>query len=246
MRVTRVHVAAPLASGAEVLLEGSAADHVGRVLRLRAGAAIVVFDGRGGEYAAEIVSIGRPGVRIAIGPHQPVERESALEITLVQGISRGERMDLIVQKATELGACRIVPFEAERSVVRLDDSTRPRRLAHWNAVAVGACEQCGRNRLPRVEEPCGLDAALARVAGVARRVLLDPLAEVGFAKLLPAGIASVAVLIGPEGGLAPAERAAAFTAGFVGCRLGPRVLRTETAAIAALAALQAIAGDLDG
>jgi 16S rRNA (uracil1498-N3)-methyltransferase len=244
MRLTRVYSGAPLTSGGVLELEGSAADHVARVLRLRAGAEIIVFDGRGGEYPAELLAVDRHGVRVAVGAHRALERESPLELSLVQGISRGERMDLVVQKATELGVSRIVPYEAERSVVRLDAPGRARRLAHWQAVAAGACEQCGRNRLPRIDEPCGLEAALAGVAGAELRMLLDPLAATGVVSLLGAHPTTVAVLIGPEGGLAEGERARALQAGFVAARLGPRVLRTETAAITALAAVQAIAGDL--
>jgi 16S rRNA (uracil1498-N3)-methyltransferase len=244
MRLTRVYSAAPLASGLVLALEGNAADHVARVMRLRPGAAISVFDGRGGEYAAELLAVDRRAVRIAVGAHRPLERESPLELSLVQGISRGERMDLVVQKATELGVTRIVPYEAERSVVRLDAPGRARRLAHWQAVAAGACEQCGRNRLPRIDEPCGLEAALASVAGAELRMLLDPLAAAAASSLLFARPPSVAILIGPEGGLAHGERALALQAGFVAGRLGPRVLRTETAAITALATVQAIAGDL--
>jgi 16S rRNA (uracil1498-N3)-methyltransferase len=179
-----------------------------------------------------------------VGAHHPSERESPLAVTLIQGISRGERMDLVIQKATELGVSCIVPLEAERSVVRLDADSRMRRLAHWSAVARSACEQCGRNRIPRIAQPGPLGSALAYEAPGAVRLILDPLAGRGLLSVLGTRAGPVVVLIGPEGGLAPAERAAALAAGFVGCRIGPRILRTETAAIAALAAIQAIAGDL--
>jgi 16S rRNA (uracil1498-N3)-methyltransferase len=241
-----VYSRAPLEPGVASLLDPTTAEHVVRVLRLRAGAPLTLFDGRGGEFEGEIESIGRSGVRVAVGPHLPVERESPLAVTLLQGISRGERMDLVIQKATELGVRRIVPLEAERSVVRLDADTRGRRVAHWNAVAVSACEQCGRNRLPLIAPPGPLALALAPEADGAVRLILDPLAARGLVSLLGTGTAPVVVLIGPEGGLAEGERAAALAAGFVGCSVGPRILRTETAAIAALAAIQAIAGDLGG
>jgi 16S rRNA (uracil1498-N3)-methyltransferase len=227
-----------------LLLDVTAAEHVVRVLRLREGEALTLFDGRGGEYEAQIHSIGRGGVRVVVGAHHPSERESPLAVTLIQGISRGERMDLVIQKATELGVSCIVPLEAERSVVRLDADSRMRRLAHWSAVARSACEQCGRNRIPRIASPGPLGTALAHEAPGAVRLILDPLAGRGLLSVLGTRTAPVVVLIGPEGGLAPAERAAALAAGFVGCRIGPRILRTETAAIAALAAIQAIAGDL--
>jgi 16S rRNA (uracil1498-N3)-methyltransferase len=244
VRLTRVFTNEVLASGAQITLGECASKHLVRVLRVRSGAQIVLFDGRGGEYEGLIGELRREGVRVSVGAHRAVERESPLEITLVQGISRGERMDLVVQKATELGVARIVALQAERSVVRLDEHMRARRLAHWNAVAIGACEQCGRNRPPQLLGPATLGEALALSSPAALRLLLDPLAPTGIGSMLRPPPASVALLIGPEGGLTEAEIAAAALAGFRGCTLGPRVLRTETAALAALAAIAALAGDL--
>jgi 16S rRNA (uracil1498-N3)-methyltransferase len=254
MRLTRVYLDAPLEAGARVTLSGSAARHVTRVLRLRPGQALTLFNGRGGEYAATIEALHRERVAVAVGVPSAIERESPLTLTLAQGVSRGERMDLIVQKATELGASRIVPLLTERSVARLSASQAARKLEHWRAIAVAACEQSGRNRLPELVPPLPLPeflraagasqgAAGAADTAAATRLLLSP---AGTARIneVPRPAHSVTVLIGPEGGLDDAEQQAAVGAGFMPVRLGPRVLRTETAAIAALALLQREFGDL--
>ena len=240
--MSRVFVAAPLESGARVRLAGSAAGHLTRVLRLRPGARLTLFNGTGGEYSGTLEAIGRGAVTVAVGEAHPVERESPLEVTLAQGISRGERMDLIVQKATELGVSRIVPVFSARSVVRLDNRQAERRLEHWRAIAIGACEQSGRNRPPQLSLPRTV-AELLHEDRSSTRVLLSPSAATRLAQLPPPQ-GAVLVLVGPEGGLAPQEAEQALAAGFVAVRLGPRVLRTETAAIAALALLQQDFGDL--
>jgi 16S rRNA (uracil1498-N3)-methyltransferase len=242
MRLTRVYLDAPLEAGARVTLTGSAARHVTRVLRLRPGQALTLFNGRGGEYAATIEALRRERVAVAVGEPSAIERESPLTLTLAQGVSRGERMDLIVQKATELGASRIVPLLTERSVVRLSAPQAARKLEHWRAIAIAACEQSGRNRLPELAQPLGLpDFAGTRAADA--RLLLSPGAATRIEDIpRPAG--ALTVLIGPEGGLTEAEQQTAVGAGFMPVRLGPRVLRTETAAIAALALLQREFGDL--
>jgi 16S rRNA (uracil1498-N3)-methyltransferase len=250
VRLTRVYVDAPLAPGARVTLSGNAARHVTRVLRLRVGETLTLFNGRSGEYAAAIDTAHCGEVTVTVGEHRPVERESPLALTLAQGISRGERMDLVVQKATELGAVRLVPLLTERSVARLDARQADRKRNHWHAIAVGACEQSGRNRLPEVQAPLTLreflraapmEASGQRTAPL--QLLLSPAGERSIAEL--AGPQSaVTVLIGPEGGLDEAEQQAAVAAGFTSVRLGPRILRTETAAIAALALLQRQLGDL--
>lgn len=242
MRVTRVYVAAPLASGTRVTLEGSAASHVTRVLRLRVGETLTLFNGLGGEFAASIDKAHGGEVTVAVGEHRPIERESPLTLTLAQGVSRGERMDLVVQKATELGVSRLVPVLTERSVVRLDARQAERKLSHWRAIVTGACEQSGRNRLPELAPPLPLREFLREARG-ATRLLLSP-AATSKIDALPRPVAQVTVLIGPEGGLAEAEHEAATAAGFTAVRLGPRVLRTETAAIAALTLLQREFGDL--
>ena len=241
MRLTRVHVAGPLVCGERVRLQGSAASHITRVLRLRVGAALIVFDGNGGEYQGSIDKAHGGEVLVAVGARAETERESPLALTLAQGISRGERMDLVVQKATELGVTHLVPLLTERSVVRLTAQQSDRKVNHWRAIAIAACEQCGRNRVPGIAAPQGYREFLRSVpAGM--RVLLSPGGGVTLKDLArPDG--AVTVLIGPEGGLTDEEEQAAVAAGFTAVRLGPRVLRTETAAIAALALLQREFGD---
>ena len=242
MRLTRVYVDAPLASGMRVTLQGSAAGHLTRVLRLRVGEALTVFNGAGGEYAASIEHAHAGRVAVAIGELRAIERESPLTLTLAQGVSRGERMDLVVQKATELGASGLAPVLAERSVVRLTAQQAERRLNHWRAIAIAACEQSGRNRLPAIASPVALKDFL-RTSDGSMRLLLSPAATATLADL-PRLVSAITVLIGPEGGLAEAEQEAAVAAGFKPVRVGPRVLRTETAAIAALTLLQREFGDL--
>ncbi|HMA10862.1 MAG TPA: 16S rRNA (uracil(1498)-N(3))-methyltransferase [Steroidobacteraceae bacterium] len=249
MRLTRVFVDAPLTTGLAVDLPEGAARHVARVLRLAAGDALRVFNGRGGEFEATIDSIRRDAVAVRIGAHHPVERESGLDIVLLQGIARGEKMDLILQKATELGARAFVPVMMARSTVRLDERTALTRRQHWQAVVASACEQCGRNAVPAVAAPTPLQHCLRQAQGL--RLLLAPGEDslplpTLLARAAPAGapLPAIALLVGPEGGFDAAETASALSAGFLPCRLGPRVLRTETAGLAALAALQTLAGDL--
>jgi 16S rRNA (uracil1498-N3)-methyltransferase len=238
-----VYVDAPLAAGTRVTLEGGAARHVTRVLRLRVGEALTLFNGSGGEYAASIEQSQGGRVAVAIGAQRALERESPLALILAQGVSRGERMDLVVQKATELGVSGLVPVLTERSVVRLTAQQAERRLNHWRAIAVAACEQSGRNRLPAIASPVPLKDFLRTNTDGSMRLLLSPAATATLADL-PRLVSAVTVLIGPEGGLAQAEQEAAVAAGFKPVRLGPRVLRTETAAITALALLQRQFGDL--
>jgi 16S rRNA (uracil1498-N3)-methyltransferase len=247
VRLTRVHVPGPLAAAGEVSLPEAAAAHVARVLRLRPGARIVLFDGSGADFLAEISEVAGSRVRARI--HERIEGlpESPLAVTLVQAVSRGERMDWTLQKATELGVRRIQPVFASRSVVRLDERQGERRLRHWQAVVASACEQCGRSVLPVVEPPLELSRYLAGPRGTGLRLVLSPDAASSVAAIagrLDGDAAGVELLIGPEGGLEAAEIAAAVHAGFEPAGLGPRVLRTETAGIAALAVLQALSGDL--
>jgi 16S rRNA (uracil1498-N3)-methyltransferase len=243
VRLTRVYVDAALEPGTLVELSGTAAGHLTRVLRLRAGAALTLFNGRGGEYPASIERVRRNEVTLAVGEHQAIERESPVELTLAQGISRGERMDLVVQKATELGVSRLIPLVTERSVVRLDEEQSDRKSSHWRAIAIAACEQCGRNRLPEVALPARLREFLRQAPGENARLLLSPAATRRIEDV-PRPASGVTVLIGPEGGLSAEEQADAQAAGFTAVNLGPRVLRTETAAIAALTLLQRQFGDL--
>ncbi len=249
MRLTRIYVDAPLAAGTTVRLPPAPAQHLSRVLRLHAGAALCAFNGQGGEFDAVIESIQRDAVQLRIGAHQHVATESPLQVTLLQGIARGEKMDLILQKATELGVTAMVPVCAARSTVKLDEHTAARKLLHWQGVVTGACEQSGRDRIPAIASPAALATAVA--ASVAQlKLLLVPEPAAGTLKTLLAAAAadgappSICLLVGPEGGLDPQEVLLARQAGFQSCQLGPRVLRTETAALTALAALQSLAGDL--
>jgi 16S rRNA (uracil1498-N3)-methyltransferase len=243
MRLTRVHVDAPLVAGQRQVLNGSAANHISRVLRLRGGDALTLFDGRGGEYAARIESFAKDSVVVDVREQLTADRESPLILTLAQGISRGERMDWVIQKATELGTTRIVPVFTERSVVRLDDRRGGKKLQHWRGVAIAACEQSGRNRLPDVTSPVDFPEFLASVEPSTTRLLLSPSGALRLEDVKPSS-AHITVLIGPEGGLSEAEQEAARSADFRPIRLGPRILRTETAAIAALTLLQREFGDL--
>jgi 16S rRNA (uracil1498-N3)-methyltransferase len=222
--------------------------HVARVLRLRAGAVLTLFDGHGGEFEAAIRSVSSEGVSVQVGAHAALEREAPIAVTLLQCLARGERMDWIVQKATELGVTNIVPVHSEHSLVRLEPAMAARRRAHWQAIAIGACEQSGRNRLPSILPIQSFAQACTAPPPALCRLLLAPEAERSLAAA--ASLASVAgaapgfaLLVGPEGGLSTSECALALTAGWHPCRLGPRVLRTETAPLAALATLQALAGD---
>src|SRR5579859_3363026 len=153
MRLTRVYVDAPVTAGKRLVVAGSAANHIARVLRLRSGDALTVFDGSGGEFGARVEEFRKEAVVVVVEEHRQLERESPLSLTLAQGISRGERMDWIVQKSTELGASRIIPVFTKRSVVRLDEKQAERKLQHWRAITVAACEQCGRNRIPELAMP---------------------------------------------------------------------------------------------
>lgn len=248
MRVTRVYVDAPLAGRGSIAIEGDAAAHLRRVLRLRVGDAVTLFDGHGGEYAARVAGQERRGLQVELGEHRAIERESPLDVSLVQSVARGERMDLIVQKATELGVTRIVPVSSERSVVRLAADQASRKAAHWRAVAIAACEQCGRNRVPEVEPPEPLARVLERFASsrdtpAVTRLLLDPEATAALSAHVR-DARQIVLLVGPEGGLGDEEVALAARAGFRASRLGPRILRTETAAVVSIAIIQAAAGDL--
>ena len=176
MRLRRTYVDAALEPGARVVLTGSVAGHLTRVLRLRRGASVTLFNGRGGEYTCRIEGIRGSEVTFEVGEHQPIERESPFPLTLAQGVSRGERMDLVVQKATELGVMRLVPVITERSIVRLDEEQSDRKSSHWRAIAIAACEQCGRNRLPDVALPAQLPSFLRLPAPGSVRLLLSPTA----------------------------------------------------------------------
>lgn len=243
MRLTRVHIPQPLHEGAEIALPESASQHLMRVLRLGVGDACIAFNGDGHDYAATLVSAGKREARLRIGMATPVNRESPLRIVLLQGVARGEKMDLILQKATELGVQSVLPVFSQRSDVKLDEARGAKRLEHWRAVVAAACEQCGRTMVPVVQAPLPLVAALQGLGDVGLRMLLDPQGPHALRTLELQGDAAC-IAVGPEGGWSPLDREQLQTAGFTGLRLGPRVLRTETAGLAAIAALQARFGDL--
>ena len=241
MRHPRIHHPAPLFSGSSVQLHDTAANHVARVLRLTAGAPLILFNGEGGEFEAHIETIDKRCVTARVGHHNPRTCEPPLELWLAQGISRGERMDYTVQKAVELGVSRIIPLFTERCGVQLGGERLEKRVHHWQAVVISACEQSGRNRVPEIAAPRALQAWLAEPStGLA--LVLDPEADSSLGAL-PAPSGPVSLLIGPEGGLTDHEITLAKQAAYTGLRLGPRILRTETAAVAALAALLARWGD---
>lgn len=241
----RFHVQGKLGNGSEVRLHPDAAHHAVRVLRLAVGEPVVLFDGLGGEFEARITRIDRGDVSVKTGAHLDVERESPLHIRLVQGLSSGDRMDITLQKAVELGVAAIQPVATERSVVKLKDERAQRRVEHWQNLVISACEQCGRNRVPEVLPLMSLPDWLAqldmRAPDDEARLLLSPAATVPLKALSP--VPRMTLLIGPEGGLSPAETQLAQSRGFKPVRLGPRILRTETAALATLSAIQAIWGD---
>ena len=239
----RIHCPEPLSTGSHYSLTGDRHHHVARVLRLKAGDRLTVFDGNGGEYSAIIEDVRRASTTLATGEFRDVERESPLHIRLAQGIGRGERTDFAIQKAVELGVASIVPLLTTRGVVRLDARRAERRRAHWQGIIVHACQQCGRNRLPPVHPVVAFEEWLQDHRDDGLGVMLDSTAGRSLEQVeYQAGI--ITVLVGPEGGLDDRERDAAYGAGFQGARLGPRVLRTETAAIAAVTAIQSLWGDL--
>ena len=244
MRIPRIYVPQTLRPGREVELPLQAGEHLARVLRLDRGHPLRLFDGSGDEYEAELASLAKRQVTARVLESAAAEdRESPLRITLAQGIARGEKMDWILQKATELGVACIVPVVTDRTEVKLDAERAERRVAHWEAVVASACEQCGRSRLPEVREPVKLaDWAASLDESAGSRLALDPAGELAPRDLPASTRATLAV--GPEGGLSEHDLATLRAAGFHGLRLGPRILRTETAGLAALAAMQALLGDL--
>jgi len=238
--VPRFFAPVQLSPGAEIELPERVAHHCA-VLRLRRGDAVTLFTGEGGEFSAELTRISRGDTRACVISRQTPERESPLAIALAQCVSSGDRMDATLQKSTELGVSRIVPIVSERSVVRLSSNRADRRVDHWRNVVIAACEQCGRNHVPEVAAITDFAAFLNQTGGDGLRVLLVPDSDRDLKQLEPPR--EVTLLVGPEGGLAPDERQRAERSGFVPIRFGPRVLRTETAPLAAIAAMQALWGD---
>jgi 16S rRNA (uracil1498-N3)-methyltransferase len=226
--------------GGVIDLPDAAVRHL-QARRLRSGDGLVLFDGTGGEYVARLETLNKRRAEARIEAFSAREAEPPVAVTILQGISKGERMDYSVQKATELGVARIIPVISARCVVRLASERWARKQRHWQAVAAAACEQCGRNRIPPVDMPCSLDEGLTRIAGLPG-VIFDTEGDRAAHDLGPA--AELATLIGPEGGLAPDEIRHVADLGWSRIRLGPRILRSDTAPVAALAVIQTVIGDL--
>ena len=246
MRIPRLYLPVTLAPDSIVALSADTAHHVARVLRLEVGAAVCLFNGEGGEYHGVLHSIHKNQVNAQILNYNSRDAESPLQVTLAQGIPRGERMDYTLQKAVELGITRIAPMFSERCEVRLQGERLDKRLQHWQGIVISACEQCGRTRIPPVATPMNLTHWLStsNLSGGGLHLVLDPQAPHSLAHYALPADNHITLLIGPEGGLSGAEIAAAEGVGFTRIRLGPRILRTETAGIAVLAALQSLWGDL--
>jgi 16S rRNA (uracil1498-N3)-methyltransferase len=246
MRNIRVFLDSPLAVGRSARLSEFAANHLTKVLRLGDGAQIVCFNGDGADYRARLALHGKGRGEVEVEDRFEAASESPLDVTLAQSVARGEKMDWVVQKATELGVTRIVPLISERTEVKLDEERAGRRIAHWRGVAISACEQCGRARLPQIEAPQALDAWLSTQVGDGAaeisRLVLHPDATQRLGSIAPR--ARVVLAVGPEGGYSKRDLAQFELADFTPISLGPRVLRAETAGPAALAVLGALRGDL--
>lgn len=238
MRLSRFFIDTPLSLGEHELPEAQA-HYISRVLRMAEGDALQVFDGSGLEFRGTLAEVGKKRVRVALSESFAGQVASPLHIHLGQGLSRGERMDWAIQKATELGVNEITPIFSDRCEVRLKDERADKRLQHWRQVAISACEQCGRSRLPVIHPPLLL-ADWLKQTEAELKLVLHPVAEPLVSHAKPA---SLAFLIGPEGGLSDGEVEQAQGAGFHAARLGPRVLRTETAPVVALAVAQQLWGD---
>lgn len=242
MRCPRIYTPQKLTANSTIPLDAEAAHHVARVLRMRCGDALTLFNGDGSEYAATIASADKKSVQVAIGNVSSTDRESPLAIHLGIAISKGERMDWVIQKAVELGVTEITPLQTERVEVRLNNEREEKKLSHWQAVAISACEQSQRNRIPVIHAPQSLSNWLDSIQADAKFVLhhRSDIALESYATPPK----SVALLIGPEGGLSESEIKVAEKKDFSPLRLGPRVMRTETAPIAAISVLQFLWGDL--
>ncbi|HEX3062845.1 MAG TPA: 16S rRNA (uracil(1498)-N(3))-methyltransferase [Usitatibacter sp.] len=243
MPLPRIHCDLRLGPGAQFALAPEAAQHVAKSLRLKAGDTLVVFDGRGGEYDAAIQRVEKDRVDVKVGAFRDADVEAPLRVGLVQGLPEADKMDWIIQKAVELGVGWVQPVVCDRSVVRLSGERAARREAHWRRVAVAACEQSGRNRIPEVRPTLGFQSWVA-VPAAAPRWVLTPAAPALAAQPAPQG--DIELLVGPEGGLSEREMDLAISQGGISVGLGPRVLRAETAPVAALAAIHALWGDFRG
>ncbi|QSP94895.1 16S rRNA (uracil(1498)-N(3))-methyltransferase [Marinobacter salinisoli] len=241
MRIPRIYTDAPLGQGATTELDENAAQHVGRVLRMQPGQELLLFNGDGKDYPATITESGKKRVEVAVGTPADNPTESGLQIVLGQTLSKGDRMDYAVQKAVEMGVTQIVPLTTERCDVRLKGDREEKRLRHWQSVAVSAAEQCGRARVPDIHPVMTVDQWLEFSRECDLRLVLHHRTEQSLQSMTPPS--QVALMIGPEGGLSAEEITRAEAAGFLPVALGPRVLRTETAPVAAIALCQWLWGD---
>ena len=244
MPIPRIFLSCPLTTEHNVTLAENGFHHAIRVLRLKPGAPLILFNGEGGEFHAILEHTDKHAAIARVGKYVDREAESFLNIALAQSIAKGERMDYSLQKATELGVNSILPLITQRSVVRLSKDQLTKRLLHWRRVVISACEQCGRNRIPRILSPMNYPDWLQMRPKDEMALMLNPDAAKSLSQLSPPS-GPITLLIGPEGGLNPEEISAAKAAGFADIRMGPRILRTETAGVAALAALQTLWGDLN-
>lgn len=246
MALTRIFVKEALATGAEIQLDRDQARYLGRVLRLRPGDTLGVFNGNDGEFSASIQSLARDSVTVKLEASVDTRTESPLKVHLVQGISRGERMDFVIQKTTELGVKRISPVFTEYGVVKLDERRAQKRREHWQGVALSACEQSGRVRPPLIDAPIDLNSWFGAGAKETDKDLILQLGAPAALASIDTPVTKVCLLIGPEGGFSDTEHEDAAVAGFQAVSLGPRILRTETAALSAIAVAQSLWGDLRG
>ena len=242
MRIPRIFTDSPLAVGSQCQLDDNAANHVGRVLRMQAGQALLLFNGDGHDYHATITEAGKKHVLVAVTEAAENETESPLRVVLAQTLYKGDRMDYAVQKAVEMGVSEIVPLTTERCDVKLKGDREDKRLRHWQSVAISAAEQCGRARVPEILPVMTVSEWLEHSRDCEVRLVLHHRTEPALKSIIPPE--RVALMIGPEGGLSPEEIAQAEKEGFLPVALGPRVLRTETAPVAAMALCQWLWGDI--
>ena len=244
MHIPRLYTPQMITQGAELAISGQTAHHVTHVLRIHSGAAVQVFDGEGSEYHAIVKTIKRSEIILEIAEAIAVQPESSLDITLLQGITRNDRMDLILQKAVELGVNTIQPLWTQRSQTHLKGNRLEKRFNHWQGIVVSACEQCGRATIPQLATAINYSAWMNKQKTSGLRLLLQPNSKTGLGTLKKPD-EEIQVLIGPEGGLNPDEEVLAIAAGFTGVNLGQRILRTETATLATLAGIQTLWGDFN-
>ncbi|MGB5396993.1 MAG: 16S rRNA (uracil(1498)-N(3))-methyltransferase [Gammaproteobacteria bacterium] len=240
MRITRIYYSGNLSAGTTLRLDKSASHHLVRVLRMKPGASIIVFNNTAYEYECELLDDNQSATSIRVNAQQECHTESCLRIHLLQGVSRGDRMDISIQKATELGVDMITPVICNRTNISFDVQRSKKKREHWQQVIISACEQSGRSQLAKLPAITAFEQAL-QASPQQLKLVLDPTASTSLRSLQPDN--TIALLIGPEGGLTESEIEQAKQAGFIGVSLGPRVLRTETAGIAAISALQVLWGD---